>query len=135
MEAVAPNAVGRPGRIVKWVSYVISAIPVLMMSLSAVFKFFPDFVGEGFAQLGWPVSLSVPLAIVELSCVIIYLIPRTAVLGAILVAGYLGGATATHVRVGDSSFFMPALLGVFAWLGLWLRDRRVSELIPLRTRY
>jgi len=72
------------------------------------------------------------LGIVEASCAILYLIPRTAVLGAILVTGYLGGAVATHARVGDPAFITPALLGVIAWLGLFLRDRRVRALIPLR---
>jgi hypothetical protein len=68
----------------------------------------------------------------EVGCAIVYLIPRTAILGAILMTAYLGGATATNVRVGDPSFIAPVLAGVFVWAGLYLRDRRLSELIPAR---
>lgn len=122
----------RASRAVTWVSYIISAIPVVMMTFSAVLKFFPSAVGEGFEQLGWPLGLAKTLAAVELGCVIVYLIPRSAVLGAVLIAGYLGGATATHVRVSDISFFAPFLLGVLAWLGLWLREPRLQALLPFR---
>jgi hypothetical protein len=72
------------------------------------------------------------LGILEVSCVIIFLIPRTAVLGAILIAAYMGGATATHVRVGDP-FYATVLVGVFVWLGLWLREPRLRALLPLRS--
>jgi len=116
-----------------WTSYVVSAIPVAMMIFSAVLKFFPSVVADGFNQLGWPVGLAPILGVIELACVIVYLYPRTAVLGAILVAGYLGGATATHVRVGDGFFFAPFLLGVLAWLGLWLREPRLKALLPFRS--
>ena len=116
-----------------WTSYVVSAIPVAMMIFSAVLKFFPSVVADGFIQLGWPVRLAPILGVIELACVIVYLYPRTAVLGAILVAGYLGGATATHVRVGDGFFFAPFLLGVLAWLGLWLREPRLKALLPFRS--
>lgn len=87
---------------------------------------------EGFTKFGYPESLLRVLGIVELTCTIIYLIPRTAVLGAILLTGYLGGATATHARVSDPSFVMPVICGVLIWLGLYLRDLRVRALIPLR---
>ena len=116
-----------------WTSYVVSAIPVAMMIFSAVLKFFPSVVADGFNQLGWPVGLAPILGVIELACVIVYIFPRTAVLGAILVAGYLGGATATHVRVGDGFFFAPFLLGVLAWLGLWLREPRLKALLPFRS--
>jgi hypothetical protein len=68
----------------------------------------------------------------EVGCTIVYLIPRTAMLGAILMTGYLGGATATNARVGDPSFIGPILAGVFLWAGLYLRDGRLSGLIPVR---
>ena len=116
-----------------WTSYVLSAIPVAMMIFSAVLKFFPSVVADGFYQLEWPVGLAPILGVIELACVIVYLYPRTAVLGAILVAGYLGGATATHVRVGDGFFFAPFLLGVLAWVGLWLREPRLKALLPFRS--
>jgi len=76
--------------------------------------------------------LIIPLAIVEISCVVIYLIPATSILGAILLTGYIGGAICTHLRVGDP-FFMQIALGIFVWLGLYLRENRLRALIPLRT--
>jgi hypothetical protein len=86
---------------------------------------------QGFKDLGWQMSAAVPLGIVEIACAVIYLIPRTAVLGGILLAGYLGGAIATHARVGQP-FVIPAVLGVVFWLGLYLRDSRVRALVPFR---
>jgi hypothetical protein len=69
--------------------------------------------------------------VLELFCAAVYVVPRTAVLGAVLLTGYLGGAVATHVRVGDA-FIVPLLLGVLVWAGLYLRDERVRALLPLR---
>lgn len=115
-----------------WLSYVLSAAPVLMMLMSASFKFIkPAGFDEGMQHIGWSSDHVVSLGIVEVLCVVLYLIPRTAVLGAILIAAYLGGATATHVRVGDP-FYIPVLLGMAAWGGLYLRDARVRALIPFR---
>jgi hypothetical protein len=76
-------------------------------------------------------SLLVPLGIVELACTILYIVPQTSVLGAILLTGYLGGATATHLRV-EESWIGPVLLGILVWLGLFLRDCRLRALLPLR---
>lgn len=116
-----------------WTGRVLSALPVLAMGMSAVMKFIgsPQVV-QGFAKFGYTEHQMVPVGILEISCVILYLVPRTAVLGAILVAAYLGGATATVYRVGDPTFFLPVLLGVLAWLGLYLREPRLRELTPLR---
>ena len=115
-----------------WTGYIVSVLPVLMLTMSAVMKFVkPAPVVEGFAHLGWPENLALALGILEIVCTIIYVIPQTAVLGAILLTGYLGGATATHVRIGES-FFMPIVLGVLVWLGIYLRDGRLRALIPLR---
>lgn len=115
-----------------WVGYVVSAVPVLMLLMSAIMKFAkPPAVVEGFTHLGWPENLALALGVVELVCVIIYVIPQTAVLGAILLTGYLGGAIATHVRVGEG-FIGPAIFGVLVWLGLYLRDPRLRALVPLR---
>jgi hypothetical protein len=86
---------------------------------------------EGTAKLGYPLSEVFPIGIVLLACVILYVIPRTAVLGAILLTGYLGGATATMVRVQDPWFLFPVVFGALVWLGLWLRDDRLRALIPL----
>lgn len=116
-----------------WTGYVVTAIPVLMLIFSGVMKFLkpPSFVEE-FERLGYGENLALIIGILEIGCTIIYLIPRTAVLGAILLTGYLGGATATHVRIGDPSFFAPVIVGVLVWLGLYLRDSRVRALAPIR---
>jgi ABC-type transport system involved in cytochrome c biogenesis permease component len=92
-------------------------------------------VSETMIKLGYPSELSLTLGIITLICVALYLVPRTAVLGAILLTGYLGGAVATHVRVGDPLFshiLFPVYIGILVWGGLYLRDYRVANLIPLR---
>lgn len=86
-------------------------------------------VVEGFAHLGYPESLALGIGILELVCTVVYVIPRTSVLGAILLTGYLGGATATQVRV-DDPFFAPIVL---VWGGLFLRDNRLRDFLPLRS--
>lgn len=119
---------------VLWVGRIMSTLPVLALLLSASMKFLqPPEAMEGFAHLGWPASLAIALGVVELACAALYVIPQTAVLGAILLTGYLGGATATHVRV-EEAFYMPIVLGVLIWGGLFLRDPRLRALIPLRTK-
>ena len=115
-----------------WVGRILSTLPVLMLVMSAAMKLtkHPE-VLKGFDKMGWPEYLLVPLGIVELVSTVLYVIPQTAVLGAILLTGYLGGAIATHVRIGEP-FIMLAIFGVVIWLGLFLRDARVRALIPLR---
>ncbi|MDQ6733415.1 MAG: DoxX family protein [Nitrospirota bacterium] len=116
-----------------WAGYIISALPVLLLLFSGVMKLAkPPSVVEGFVRFGYPESVILGIGIVELACVVIYVIPRTAVLGAILLTGYLGGATATHVRVGEP-FFAPIVLGILVWGGLYLRDARLRALLPLRS--
>jgi hypothetical protein len=90
----------------------------------------PPSLDEGFKHLGWPVTAALGLGVVELLSVVCYLIPRTAVLGAVLLTGYLGGAIATHARLGEP-FVAPIILGVVVWAGLWLRDPRLRALLPL----
>jgi DoxX-like family len=120
-------------KIMYWAGWVISAIPILMFTASAVLKFMKtDEAMKGFHDLGWPDSLALALGITELTCTVIYAIPRTSVLGAILLTGYMGGAIATHVRIGEL-FVVQALLGVAVWLGLYLRESRIRALIPLRS--
>jgi len=111
-----------------------SAVPVALMTLSGVMKLSgASSVVHGFHdQFGYPVSTLVPIGVLELTCVVIYLIPRTAVLGAILMTGYLGGAVATHTRILDPSGIAPFVLGVLAWGGLYLREDRLKALIPFR---
>ncbi len=117
---------------VLWTSYVFSALPSLLLLFSAAMKFAkPPPVIEGFNHLGIPPTQVDGLGILQVCCVVIYLIPRTAVLGAILLTGYLGGATEASVRVGDAWFATP-LIGVFFWGGLFLRDPRLRALIPFR---
>jgi len=109
-----------------------SALPVLMLIFSAIMKFInPTPVVEGFVHSGYPENLALPLGILELGCAVIYVIPRLSVLGAILLTGYLGGAIATHVRIGEP-FFIQVILGVLVWGGLFLRNHRLRVLIPLR---
>lgn len=117
-----------------WIGLAISALVSVMFAMSAFMKFKggPD-VSEGMAHLGIPESLTLPLAILEIACVAVYLVPSTAVLGAILLTGYLGGAICSHLRVGDP-FFTQTALGVLVWLGLYLREQRLRDLIPLRRR-
>ena len=118
-----------------WAGMVVSALPVFMLIMSGVMKVLqsPD-AAEGFAHLGWPVNLAIALAVVELGATLLYVIPITSVLGAILLTGYLGGAIATHVRVGDhGDIVIPIVLGVLVWLGLFLRDPRLRQLFPLRS--
>lgn len=116
----------------RWAGLIMSMLPVLMLLMSAAMKFMkPAPVVEGFAHLGFPENLALGLGILEIACTIVYLIPQTSVFGAILLTGYLGGATVTHLRVGDP-FFMPVILGVLVWGGLFLREPRLRALIPLR---
>lgn len=114
-----------------WVGRVLSALPALMMVFSASMKLShaQKFVEIWTLKLGWHEGSLASIAIVELTCVALYVFPRTAVLGAILLTAYLGGATATHVRVGEA-FVAPVVLGIFAWLGLYLRDQRLQALVP-----
>ena len=115
-----------------WTGRVISILVAALFIFSASFKFFDSpQLKEGFAHLGLPDRIAKPLGILELSCVVIYLIPQTAVIGAILLTGYLGGAICTHWRVGDP-FYTHIVLGILIWLGLWLRDDRLKPLMPLR---
>jgi len=117
----------------EWLGLGISVLLSLLFGMSAVMKLMggPE-VMEGMAHLGLPESLIIPLGILEISCVAIYLFPATSVVGAILLTGYIGGAICTHLRVGDP-FFFQIVLGICVWLGVYLRDDRLRELIPLRT--
>jgi hypothetical protein len=110
---------------------------VLFLIPDGVVKFIrPAPVLEAFAHVGWPVSLANTLGILLLSCVALYAFPRTSILGAILLTGYLGGAVATHLRAGDPLFshvLFPTYLGALLWLGLYLREERLRVLVPLRS--
>jgi hypothetical protein len=120
-----------------WAGRILAAIPVLFLLFDAVFKFLkPAPVVEGTLKLGYPESVLAGLGIVLLVSTVLYAIPRTAILGAILLTGYLGGAVATHVRVGDPLFshvLFPVYLGVMIWAGIFFREERLRSLIPLRS--
>ena len=122
-----------------WVGRVLSGLVVLFLIPDGIFKFIkPAPVVEAFAHVGWPLSLANVLGTLLLVCIALYAIPRTSILGAILLTGYLGGAVATHLRAGDPLFshiLFPTYLGVLLWLGLYLRDDRVRVLIPLRSKH
>lgn len=114
-----------------WAGYIMSALPVLGLLMSAIMKFVqPEEMIQGFTKLGWHQSQALGLGILELACTVIYAIPRTSVLGAILLTGYMGGAIATHVRLGEQ-FAPQVILGVLIWGGLWLRDARIRALLPV----
>ena len=116
-----------------WTGRVMSALPVLLILLGSVMKLMKHpSVLEGFARAGLSERLIVPVGLIELVCVVVYLVPQTSVLGAILMTGLLGGATITTLRVGDPTYPMPVILGMLAWGGLYLRDVRLRALIPLR---
>jgi hypothetical protein len=115
-----------------WAGRIITALSVLFLLVDGVMKLVkPAAVVEATVKLGYPESVIVGLGVVLVACTILYLIPRTAVLGAILLTGYLGGAVATHVRVGGPVFpiIFPVILGAMLWGGLYLRDERVRSLI------
>jgi hypothetical protein len=116
-----------------WTGRVLSALPVLMMIFSAFMKFShaPEFVALWTQKLGWQESSLTAIGILELVCVAFYVFPRTAVVGAGLLSAYLGGAVASHVRIGDP-FIAPVVLGLLVWAGLYLRDERLQALVPLR---
>jgi DoxX-like family len=118
-----------------WTGRVISGLAVLFLlfdGVTKVMKVAP--VMQASAQLGFPVSLIVAIGAVLLICTLIYVIPSTSVLGAILLTGYLGGAVAIQARIGNPLFetLFPVIFGVLVWAGIFLRDNRLRTLIPLR---
>jgi hypothetical protein len=120
-----------------WAGRIISALAVLFLLFDSVIKVtrLPVAV-EGTTQLGYPESVVLGIGIVELSCLALYVFPPTSILGAILLTGYLGGAIATHVRVGNPLFthiLFPVYVAALIWGGPYLRDSRLRALIPLRS--
>ena len=123
----------RPSMAATVAGWIIGILPVLLLLFSASMKFAKAHQAyEGMHKLEWPDHFLLRLGVIELTCTLIYLFPPTAVLGAILLTGYLGGATASHMRVSDPQFFMPVVCGILLWLGLYLRDPRLRALTPLR---
>lgn len=122
------TSISKGARIAGWV---LSILPCLLFIMGGIMKLVqPAGFEEGLKPMGWDAGTMKYIGIVELACAAIYLFPRTAVLGAILLTGYMGGAIATHVRVGDM-VFTQILIGIVIWFALWLSDSRVKNLIPL----
>lgn len=120
----------------RWTGRILSGLLGAFLLFDGAMKLAkPDFVVEGTVKLGYSEAVIVPLGIVLVASSLLYLIPRTAVLGAILLTGYLGGAVDVHVRAGDGAFsiLFPAVFGALLWLGLYLRDVRVRGLVPVRS--
>ena len=119
-----------------WVGRIMSALPALFLLVDGGMKLIkPKFVVEATVRLGYPESVIVGLGIVLVACTVLYLVPPTSFLGAILLTGYLGGAVATHVRIGDDLFpiSFPVILGALLWGGLFLHDDRLRALLPWRS--
>lgn len=115
--------------------WVITALVTLFMLFDAWGKFAkPQPVVDAFARTGWPIELCTTLGAILLVCTVLYVIPRTAVLGAVLLTAYLGGAVATNLRLHNPLFsntLFPVYFGILIWIGLWLREPRLRPLFPL----
>lgn len=122
------------GKTIVWVGRAISGLATFVFVMSAFMKFRggPE-LAEGFAHFGIAESLAWPLGLLETACAILYAIPATAVLGAVLLTGYLGGAILTHLRVGEAVYVQIAIGGL-VWLGLYLREPRLKSLLPIRSQ-
>jgi hypothetical protein len=121
------------GKAMLWSGRVLSGLVCAMLVMSGAMKLSqnPEFVKQFVETDGFPANTLVPIGIVELLCVVLYAVPNTAVLGAVLLTAYLGGAVVTHVRISEP-FITPIILGVVVWAGLFLRDARIRALLPLR---
>jgi hypothetical protein len=121
----------------RWAGRSMTALPVLFLLFDSVIKLIRiDPVVQSFTELGYPVELAIGIGLLELVCLTAYVIPRSSVLGAILLTGYLGGAVATHVRVGSPLFthvLFPVYVAALLWGGIYLREDRLRALVPLRT--
>lgn len=121
------------GRI--WTGRIISGLMVAFMLFDAVGKFAkPAPVVDAFARTGWPIQLASTIGIILVVCTVLYVIPQTSLLGAVLLTGYLGGAVATNLRLQNPLFtntLFPVYFGVLVWIGLWLREPRTGPVFPL----
>jgi hypothetical protein len=132
----ATPPVARSGMVAFVVGWVLSAIPILMLGVSNLlmlaFGVNREMSEKGLAEQGFPAGATTPLAAIAMVSAFLFAVPRTAVLGAILLVGYFGGAVCVHVRSGDGLWWIAVTFGVITWLGLYLRDPRVRRLVPLR---
>ena len=134
--AFSPAAAPVSSRAQRRAGVALSTLPVLFLIFDGAMKLAQVApVREAFVRMGWPVSTGPGIGLLLLACVTLYLVPRTAILGAVLLTGYLGGAISAHVRLGDpllSHTLFPVYFGVMLWGGLYLRDARVRQLAPWR---
>jgi uncharacterized membrane protein (UPF0182 family) len=117
-----------------WTGRILSILAILFMLFDGIGHLLkPAPIVQAFVQLGFPLRLSITIGVIQLICVILYAIPRTAILGAVLLTGYFGGAVAIHMRVGNPLFecIFPVLIGVLFWAGLLLRDPRLHAVFPV----
>jgi hypothetical protein len=122
----------RPGKAARIVGWILSVVPALMLLLGAAMMLsHNEKAMEDFRKRGFSDQSATYIGITAAACAVLYLLPPTAVLGAILVTGYLGGAVVTHV-LGHEAFVAPIVVGVVVWLGLFLRDPRLRALVPFR---
>jgi hypothetical protein len=127
----------QPTKAQLWTGRVLSTLAVLFLTFDATIKLLRlPMVEEASAKLGYQALTIFHIGMVLLVCVVLYAIPQTSVLGAILLTGYLGGAVATHTRVGDPLFshiLFPTYVGALVWLGLYLREPRLRALVLFRS--
>lgn len=120
-----------------WAGRIVTGLVAAFLVFDAVIHIMkPVPVVEGFAKLGFPLRFAVPLGIVELVCILLYVIPRTSILGAIFLTGYLGGAIAVQLPTGNPFFrevLFPVYIAVFLWGGIYLRDARLRDMVPFRS--
>jgi hypothetical protein len=131
------NQSGSISRKSQWAGRIITGLVVTFLLFDAMIHLLkPAPVVEGFAKLGYPLRFAVPLGITEFACILLYVVPRTSIIGAILLTGYLGGAIAIQLPTGNSLFgevLFPVYVGVFLWGGIYLRDDRLRSMIPIRS--
>jgi hypothetical protein len=135
MQSTAPS--GFPSKKSVWAGRIITGLVAAFLVFDAVIHIMkPAPVVEGFAKLNFPIRFAVPLGIIELVCILLYVIPRTSILGAIFLTGYLGGAIAIQLPTGNPFFgevVFPVYIAVFLWGGIYLRDERLRTMVPLRS--
>ncbi len=135
MDTVAATTAAPPAKWKTWIGWGLSGIVILFLAMDGAMKFVdvPQ-VRTATLGIGWPLALDRTIGVIEVTCLVLYAIPRTAVLGAILTTGLLGGAIAAHLRVADPLFshtLFGVYVGLMTWGGLWLRDARVRALMPV----
>lgn len=134
MEATLTVVPPRPRT--RWTARIVTGVPVLFLAFDVTIKLIGgDMVDEAHARMGLPAHLAPVTGVLLLACLALYVVPRTAVLGAVLLTGYLGGAVLAHVRIGDPLFshtLFPIYVGALLWAGLYLRDPRVRRLLAAR---